>query len=147
MLFLEKEHANIDYHKVMSYLKKVRMERFISAFTAIAIHHLGLDEEIAQPWMPAYMQKAEKKLHNDMLFTGDIGNEIIDYGIEIHKSPFSMQVLSKKYVFYKKILSRFIDLIPVAPHYARRKLLRNSYTIFNSLIKNEPLPIQGKKQQ
>lgn len=147
MLFLEKEHTHIDYPKVIGYLKKNRMERFISAFTAMAVHQLGLEKKIAQPWITAHTQKAERNLCNDMLFTGDIGNEIIDYGVELHKSPFSLQTLSKKSAFYKKILSRFVDLIPVAPYYARRKLLRPSYTIFNSIIKNEPLPVRGRQQQ
>ncbi len=137
VMFLHQYHEHINLPKVMDYLKKVHMESFTSVFTTIAMKRLGLESAIAHPWITLPNFHGVRRLEEDMLHTGDIGNEIMAYSQVLEASSTSRKHSFRLIGLYRQLLARLLRLQTVSPYYARRCFLVKIEQITCKLIKGD----------
>lgn len=138
-MFLQTNHTYLDQKKLRSFFKRAYMERFVSAFTALAVNFLGLPEEIGAPWMAIRYEKAEKKLLQDIQERGDIGIEAFRIKHNLKGASFSVGFIVRWLRFYSQDVLRVLWLNPIAPAYTPRRFLSRAYAVFRSMLGKDRL--------
>lgn len=140
-LFLFHNHTLIDCELVWKNIRSLGIKRFVIEFTELSVDYLGLDPQIAYPWIKeGAKEKYKKRLAEELLKKGDFG-KFAEKRQQMDTHLFSFVMIWDSICFYKCVLIQYINFYPYWPSRVlklfRHMLLRR----FKLILQGKPLAI------